>query len=62
MPGPRLDTRHALVLVALLCVPAQSPQTAAQAQTPASLPAKEVFYYNVEWRLIEAGKAKLDLR
>lgn len=59
MPGPRLDTRPALVLVALLCVPAQSPQTTAQAQTAAPLSTKEVLYYNVEWRLVDAGKAKL---
>jgi hypothetical protein len=59
MPGSRLATRTVLVLVALLSVPARFPQAAAQAQTASPLPAKEVLSYNVEWRLVEAGKAKL---
>lgn len=59
MPGPRFDTRRALVLAVLLCVPAQSPLAAAQAQTGSPFPAKEAFYYNVEWRLVEAGQVKL---
>jgi hypothetical protein len=28
--------------------------------SPQSLPAKETLYYNVEWRLITAGKAKIE--
>jgi len=48
-----------LVLAALLSVPAQPPQASAQAQTAGPLPAKQVLLYNVEWRLVEAGKAKL---
>ena len=59
MPGSRLGTRPVLVLVALLSVPAHSPQTSAQAQASAPTPAKEVLSYNVEWRLVEAGKARL---
>jgi hypothetical protein len=59
MPGPRFDTWHTLVLVALLCVPAQCPQGIAQVQRVAPSPDREAFYYNVEWRLIDAGKAKL---
>jgi len=54
MPG----TRHALVLT-LLCVPSPGSQIVAAAQTVAALPAKGAFEYNVEWRLIDAGKAKL---
>jgi hypothetical protein len=55
MPGPRLDTRPALVLLALLVVPALSPQGA----PPGALAGKGALDYNVEWRLIDAGKAKL---
>lgn len=58
MPGSRLGTRPVLVLAALLSVPAHCPQSA-QAQTPGPPPAREVLSYNVEWRLVEAGKAKL---
>jgi hypothetical protein len=58
MPGSRLGTRPVLVLVALLSVPAHSPQSA-QAQTPGPTPARQVLSYNVEWRLVEAGKARL---
>lgn len=54
MPG----TRHALALT-LLCVPSPSSQTVAAAQTVAALPAKGALQYNVEWRLIDAGKARL---
>ena len=46
------------MVAALLSVPARFPQ-AAQAQTASPLPAKEVLSYNVTWRLVEAGKAKL---
>jgi hypothetical protein len=42
-----------LCLLAAVCFRIASPQTA--------LPAKESFFYNVEWRLITAGKARLDL-
>jgi len=59
MPGSRLSTRPVLVLAALLSSPASSPQATAQAQTASPLPAKETLSYNVEWRLVEAGKAKL---
>jgi len=59
MPGPWLDTRHALALVILLCIPAQSFQTGSAAQNTGALPAKEGLEYSVEWRLIDAGKAKL---
>lgn len=59
MPGPRLNARPVLVLMALLSVPAQFQPSAAQAQTEPSLPAKEALYYNVEWRMVDAGKVKL---
>jgi Protein of unknown function (DUF3108) len=59
MRGSRFDTRHTLALLALLCVPAESSQSGAAAQGNASLPAKGALSYNVEWRLIDAGKAKL---
>jgi Protein of unknown function (DUF3108) len=37
----------------LLCVSMASPQT------PTGVPSRETLYYNVEWRLITAGKVKL---
>jgi len=58
MPGPRFGTRLALVLLALLVVPPLSPQSAPPAPAGA-LPAKGALSYNVEWRLIDAGKARL---
>ena len=42
-----------LVLVPLVCAPLAIPQGA-------TLPAKETLYYNLEWRLITAGKARLE--
>jgi hypothetical protein len=59
MPGPRFDTRHALALLALLCVPAESSQNGVAAQSSSALSTKGALTYNVEWRLIDAGKAKL---
>jgi len=44
-----------LVVLLLFCARLVSPQSA-------GLPAKEVLSYNIEWRLITAGKATLDLR
>jgi len=58
MPGSRFDTRPALVLLALLVVPALSPQSAPPAPAGA-LSAKGALDYIVEWRLINAGAAKL---
>ena len=43
-----------LLLVLLACAPFASPQGS-------GLPAKETFSYNIEWRLFNAGKAKVDL-
>jgi hypothetical protein len=43
-----------LLLVVLVSASLASPQNV-------SLPAREVFYYNVEWRLITAGKARIEL-
>jgi hypothetical protein len=56
-------TRRALAFFALLCAPLQSWQsgTAPSAGTQAALPAKETLSYLVEWRLINAGLAKLSL-
>ena len=59
MLGSRLSTRQALVLLALLCVPARSWQSGRTTSAAAVLPAKGTLNYNVEWRLIDAGKAKL---
>ena len=59
MPGSRFDTRPALVLLALLLVPALSPQSAPPAPAGQS-PAKGVLDYIVEWRLVNAGTAKLN--
>src|SRR5882672_1585738 len=59
MRGPRCDTRQTLALLALLCAPAESPQSRAAAQGGAPLPAKGALSYNVAWRLIDAGKARL---
>ena len=58
MPGPRFNTRPALVLLALLCVPALSPQSAPTTQIGGLQP-WGALVYNVEWRLVNAGKAKL---
>src|SRR2546426_8209004 len=60
MPGLRLDTRHALAIAVLLWVPAHSFQTSSGAQSSGVLPEKETLSYNVEWRLIDAGKARLN--
>jgi hypothetical protein len=58
MPGPRFDTRPVLVLLAVLVAPPLSPQSAPPAPAVA-LPAKGALDYIVEWRLVDAGKAKL---
>src|SRR5579863_10235064 len=58
MPGSRFDTWPALVLLALLVVPALSPQSAPPAPAGA-LTGKGALDYIVEWRLIDAGTAKL---
>jgi hypothetical protein len=59
MLGSRLSTRQALVLLALLCVPARSWQSGRIPAVAAAQPATGIFDYNVEWRLVDAGKAKL---
>jgi hypothetical protein len=53
--------RRAFALAVLLCAPARSLQTqsAPAAAARAALPAKETLSYVIEWRLIDAGKAKL---
>ena len=52
--------RRAFALAVLLCAPAPSLQTPAPPNSArAALPAKETLSYVVEWRLIDAGKAKL---
>jgi hypothetical protein len=60
MSGPRFDTRRKLALLTLLSVPAQVPPTIAEAQTAAMPAANGALYYGVEWRLIDAGRAKLN--
>ena len=42
------------MLVALVCAPLAIPQSS-------TLPSKETLYYNLEWRLITAGKARVEL-
>jgi len=42
-----------LVLVPLVCAPLAIPQGG-------GLPSRETLYYNLEWRLINAGKAKVE--
>lgn len=59
MPGHRFDPRRELALLALLLVPAQSWPGIAQAQTAAGLTTNGALDYRVEWRLIDAGIAKL---
>jgi hypothetical protein len=59
MRGPRCGIRHTLALLALLFVPAESSHSQSAAQGVAPLPAKGALSYNVEWRLIDAGKARL---
>jgi len=54
MPAPR----HVLVLT-LLFVPSPTSQNGAVAQTATALPARWALAYNVEWRLIDAGNARL---
>jgi len=41
------------MLLPLVCAPLANPQSS-------SLPSKETLYYNIEWRLITAGKAKVE--
>src|SRR5262245_40108473 len=51
------------VLVFLMCLAPGVLQPQSEASPPArSLPAKETLYYGVEWRLVNAGKARLDWR
>ena len=42
-----------LVLVPLVCAPLAAPQSG-------GVPARETLYYNLEWRLITAGKARVE--
>jgi hypothetical protein len=42
-----------LLLVPLVCAPFAIPQSS-------TVPSKETLHYNIEWRLINAGKARLD--
>jgi hypothetical protein len=53
--------RRALALAVLLCAPARSLQTPSPSNNARiALPAKETLSYVVGWRLIDAGKAKLN--
>jgi hypothetical protein len=60
MPGPRFDTRHVALWLALLCVPPQSSRSADAPQVAGAIPAKGTLEYGIEWRLIDAGSAKLN--
>ncbi len=51
-----------LWLLALSCIPRAAPQSdgfPAKESSP-YLPAKETLHYNIEWRLITAGKGRID--
>jgi len=47
-----------LLLAPLVCVPI----VFGLAQNGGSAPSKETLYYNIEWRLINAGKLRIDLQ
>jgi len=62
MAAARICPWHALFIPVLFCAGAESAQNLpASAETLSSgdLPAQETLQYNIEWRLIDAGKAKL---
>src|SRR5579872_2051518 len=59
MPGHGFNTRHALAVLAVLSVLAQPSASGPTEQPAAVLQTKGALSYNVEWRLIDAGKAKL---
>ena len=56
---PLLLPRTALLLVAALLLPLPQPAADAVPGARASLPAREDLHYQVEWRLISAGKVRL---
>ncbi len=52
-----------LATLLLATVSVLSPQAAVSlpgSPRAADMPAREAFYYNVEWRLISAGRAKVE--
>ncbi|MGH9720057.1 MAG: DUF3108 domain-containing protein [Bryobacteraceae bacterium] len=52
-----------VVLATLMCLAPGVLQPQSEASPPAlSLPAKETLHYGVEWRLVNAGKARLEWR
>jgi hypothetical protein len=59
MLGSFWKERQSLVLAILLCTPARSMQSGAAPVATPALPAKETLSYAIQWRLIDAGKAKL---
>ena len=62
MPAARIDPWHAFSIAILFCASAESAQNlpaSAEAQSSGELPVQETLQYNIEWRLIDAGKAKL---
>jgi hypothetical protein len=62
MPAARIRPWHALLIAVLFlaCVEsAQNLPVSGEAQSSGELPVQETLQYNIEWRLIDAGKAKL---
>jgi hypothetical protein len=56
----RIHRRGLVLLLALFCPPVESFQAQSSAMVPAGpLPSSETLHYNVEWRLITAGKMRM---
>jgi Protein of unknown function (DUF3108) len=56
MPSFRKHRRGLVLLLALFCPPVESFQTPPSVVAPGPPPSSETLQYNVEWRLITAGK------
>ncbi|MEY2537984.1 MAG: hypothetical protein QOG67_1724 [Verrucomicrobiota bacterium] len=60
MPGC-LTARLSCVYLALFAIPSLLPQAKPAAGAPVAFPSAEALTYNIEWRLIYAGSARLSL-
>jgi hypothetical protein len=60
MPG-RFTSRLSCVYLALFAIPSLLPQARPPAATPTAFPSAETLSYGIEWRLINAGYARLSL-
>jgi Protein of unknown function (DUF3108) len=58
MPG-RLISHLAWACLALSTVPSSLPQSKPASEAAGMLPSQETLVYNVQWRLIDAGEARL---